>query len=49
MPIYEYECKKCSHKFTERRGMNDENPKCPKCSSEVRKLISACNFYFVKK
>lgn len=43
MPIYEYRCKKCNHKFEvlkpiERR---DEDEKCPVCSSkETERLLS---------
>ena len=43
MPIFEYECKKCSHKFDIiYLPGEEEKPKCPKCDSEeVEKLISA--------
>ena len=29
MPIYEYKCNKCGHKFEKMVRMNDPNPSCP--------------------
>ena len=47
MPIYEYKaigdahCELCQDRFEVRQGMNDEPLKrCPKCGSEVKRLIS---------
>lgn len=41
MPLYEYKCIDCSHKFIELQKVNDEPIKeCPKCGKEVEKLIS---------
>ncbi len=36
MPIYEYECKKCAHKFDkfQRFGDSTKDLKCPKCGAE---------------
>ena len=36
MPIYQYECEKCGHKFELRRkiGESDNELKCPKCGAE---------------
>jgi putative FmdB family regulatory protein len=40
MPTYEYECKSCGHTFDVFQNMSDEPVKiCPKCGSEVRRLI----------
>ena len=40
MPTYEYECKKCSHRFEVFQAMSDEPlKKCKKCGKEVRRLI----------
>jgi len=40
MPTYEYECKKCSYNFEIFQAMSDAPVKeCPKCGSEVRRLI----------
>lgn len=44
MPIYEYICKKCEHKFALLQSLYpaDNNTECPKCSSrEVKKVISS--------
>ena len=41
MPTYEYECKKCSHRFEVFQSMSDAPvKKCPECGKEVRRLIS---------
>jgi putative FmdB family regulatory protein len=43
MPIYEYECKDCSHNFEVLQvSTSDPAPKCPKCQcTDVAKLISS--------
>ncbi len=43
MPLYEYECKKCHHRFEEIQQFSDPPiRKCPKCKvGRVRKLPSA--------
>jgi len=42
MPIYEYRCSGCGHKFEElSRSAVEAEPKCPKCGSkEVKKTYS---------
>ena len=41
MPTYEYECKKCSHRFEVFQSMSDEPIKeCPECGEQVRRLVS---------
>ena len=43
MPIFEYQCKECDHKF-EKLVVSSQSttPECPNCSeSHVKKLISA--------
>lgn len=42
MPIFEYECGQCAHKFEELvRG--DKSPSCPACGSkDTKKLVSVC-------
>jgi len=45
MPIYEFECEQCRHRF-ERLifPSEDGQPSCPKCDGEkARKLMSACS------
>jgi len=46
MPIYEYNCKNCEHKFEEIQKISDASLiKCPKCGKEsLQKLISAAGF-----
>jgi len=40
MPTYEYECKSCSYKFEVFQSMSDSPlTNCPKCGSEIRRLI----------
>ncbi len=43
MPLYEYQCKKCGHKFEEIQQYSDKPIKrCPKCKKgKVEKLLSA--------
>ena len=34
MPLFEYQCKKCGHRFEElQKGVPAKSPKCPKCAS----------------
>ncbi len=41
MPTYEYECRKCEHRFERFQSMNDPPVSvCPECQGEVRRLIS---------
>ena len=45
MPIYEYECSACGHKFEKLVRIGADAPPCPDCASaEVRKLVSASGF-----
>ncbi len=42
MPLYEYECKKCHHRFELIRKFSDPPvTKCPKCGGKVEQLMSA--------
>jgi len=42
MPLYEYQCKKCSHKFERIRKFSDPPFKrCPQCGGTVEQLISS--------
>ena len=41
MPLYEYQCKKCGHRFERIQSFSAEDPKeCPVCQGEVERLIS---------
>lgn len=43
MPIFEYQCQNCGHKFEE-LVLGKEEIKCPKCqSASLKKLFSAPN------
>jgi putative FmdB family regulatory protein len=46
MPVYEYECSACSHRFEEWQKINDKPVKvCPKCKArKVERLISHTSF-----
>ena len=42
MPLYEYECQKCHHRFERIQKFSDPLvKKCPKCGGKVEQLISA--------
>lgn len=43
MPIYDYECKECKHRFEEFFPLEDwdSKPDCPKCGKESRKILTA--------
>ena len=45
MPLYEYQCDTCGHRFEKIKKFSDPPEEaCPKCGSAVRKLISAPAF-----
>ncbi len=42
MPLYEYECEDCGHRFERIQKFSDELVStCPSCSGKVRKLVSS--------
>jgi len=42
MPLYEYECKKCHHRFEKIQKFSDKMvKKCPQCGGPVEQMISA--------
>jgi putative FmdB family regulatory protein len=42
MPLYEYECKKCGHRFEKIQLYSDKMvKKCPECGGQVEQMISA--------
>ena len=42
MPLYEYQCESCSHRFERIQKFSDPPADtCPQCSGKVRKLISS--------
>ena len=47
MPLYEYECKKCGHRFEKILKFSDKPmKKCPDCGGVVEQLISAPTVQF---
>ncbi len=42
MPLYEYECGSCGHRFEQIRKFSDPAlTECPKCGGPLRKLVSS--------
>ena len=42
MPLYEYECKKCHHRFERIQKFTDPHvKKCPDCKGPVEQVLSA--------
>ena len=42
MPLYEYQCKKCHHRFERIQKFSDPHvKKCPECGGAVEQLLSA--------
>ena len=42
MPLYEYLCKKCGHRFEEIRKFSDKQlKKCPECGGVIEQVITA--------
>ena len=42
MPIYEYQCKKCHHRFERIQKFSDPHvKKCPECGGAVEQVLSA--------
>lgn len=47
MPLYEYQCDSCGHRFEVIQKFSDPPVEaCPKCGSAVRKLVSSPAFQF---
>jgi len=42
MPLYEYQCEKCGHRFEKIQKFSDKPiKKCPECGGKVTQVISA--------
>ena len=49
MPIYEYLCPKCGHKFEVKQNFTDnEIVKCPECNTMAEKQMSSFSFTFAQ-
>jgi putative FmdB family regulatory protein len=49
MPTYEYECRKCHHRFEEIQGISEKPIQtCPKCKGRVDRLISGGGMFLFK-
>ena len=47
MPLYEYECDACGHRFEKIQKFSDPPVEtCPKCQGKVHKLIASPAFQF---
>jgi putative FmdB family regulatory protein len=47
VPLYEYECRRCHHRFERIRKFSDPPlRKCPNCRGGIRKLVSAPGIHF---
>ena len=47
LPIYEYECPSCSHKFELRRSFTDESEVfCPECECTAERIFSPVPIIF---
>ena len=47
MPLYEYECQKCGHRFEKIQLFSDRMlKKCPECGGKIEQMISAPAFQF---
>ena len=47
MPIYEYECGKCNHRFELKQGFHDKpQAKCPRCKGAARRIFQATPIIF---
>ncbi|HET9017350.1 MAG TPA: FmdB family zinc ribbon protein [Thermomicrobiaceae bacterium] len=47
MPIYEYACETCGHRFERRQRFSDEPvAECPECGSSVRRVLHPAGVIF---
>jgi putative FmdB family regulatory protein len=47
MPLYEYQCRACGHRFEAIRKFSDAPlNECPRCKGELEKLVSSPAFQF---
>jgi len=47
MPVYEYECQSCQHRFEKKQGFHDKPvEKCPECGGRPRRVIRSAPVIF---
>ncbi len=47
MPIYEYECSRCAHRFEVRRSFSESSPvSCPQCDCDAQRIFSPVPIIF---
>lgn len=47
MPVYEYLCAECGHRFEQYRKVTNRTPKqCPKCQGSVKKVFRPLGIIF---
>jgi len=40
MPTYEYECRRCGHRFEKFQGIKDQPlQRCPRCRGKIERLV----------
>lgn len=47
MPLYDYQCQRCGHRFEVRQGFHDDPvADCPRCGGPCRRLLSPVPIIF---
>ena len=41
MPLYEFQCEKCQHRFEKIQSVSAPDPTCSKCGGKVERLLHA--------
>lgn len=41
MPLYEFECQSCHHRFEKIQSVSAADPACPKCGGAVERVLHA--------
>ena len=46
MPLFEFECQTCHHRFEKIQSFSDVDPACSKCGGKVERLLTAAAVQF---
>jgi putative FmdB family regulatory protein len=46
MPVYEYRCTQCLHRFELYQAVGEAAPECPQCGSPSRKVFTSVGLIF---